>query len=220
MNAHQRLNEIRKKVAYIQKDKKVEGYMAVTHDAVTELVREWLIEFGILTVPTLLKSGNVLTGTSTGKGIPYIRQEAEYQIDFVNIDEPTDKVTVVLDAHALDHGDKAPGKTASYAVKTALLKLLSIVSGEGEEDRPEQSYERPESSKSTSQVAWESMSLKTQGDLEKISATAREYLEMSQPDEAMTYIKAQGLGPDEHSALWYLFNSKERSTLKSAKVTK
>ena len=44
LNLYQRINEIRKKVDYIQKDKAVStgggSYKAVTHDAVTAILRQ------------------------------------------------------------------------------------------------------------------------------------------------------------------------------------
>ncbi len=51
------------------------------------------------------------------------------------MDEPTDRITVRLDAHADDYGDKAPGKALSYATKYAILKVLMLESGENEEGR-------------------------------------------------------------------------------------
>jgi len=133
MNIYQRLNEVRKAVAFIQKDKAVStggqgSYMAVTHDSVTAAVRPHLIEQGIMIVPRLAKAVTVQdSGMTTGKGIPIIRYEATFEIDFVNCDEPADKATVTIEAHALDNGDKAPGKAASYATKYAMLKLFSRV---------------------------------------------------------------------------------------------
>jgi hypothetical protein len=56
----------------------------------------------------------------------------------VNADDPTDKFSIEIEAHALDHGDKAPGKALSYAKKYAVLKLLDIETGEDEEGRPDQ----------------------------------------------------------------------------------
>ncbi len=72
MNIYQRLNEVRKQVAYIQKDKKVsgQGYMAVTHDAVTAALREHLIAQGIVIVPSLVESKVTETGTTTSSGVP------------------------------------------------------------------------------------------------------------------------------------------------------
>lgn len=139
-NIHQRLNEVRKAVAYLRKEKEVIGagtYKVVTHDQVTAAVREHFIQQGILVVPRLLKSRVADTGTVTKNSVPIIRYEAWYEVDFVNCDEPGDKLTIPIESHALDQGDKAPGKAISYATKYTMLKLLSIETGEDEEGRPE-----------------------------------------------------------------------------------
>lgn len=149
LNIYQRLNEVRKQVEYLQKLKKVEGqnYMAITHDQVTGAVREFLIQQGIMVVPNLVSSRMIDTGTTTAKGIPFMRYEATYRIAFVNVDTPAESVSVEMEAHALDHGDKAPGKAISYATKYAFLKLLSIETGEQEEERevakPAEKIEKP-----------------------------------------------------------------------------
>lgn len=136
MNIYQRINEVRKKVHYAKKDKAVQGYMAVTHDAVTAIVRNHLIEHGIIVVPRLMESEVVGIGT-TKSGAPMIRYQARYEVDLVNMDDPQDKVTVSAEAHANDTGDKAPGKATSYATKYTLLKVFSIETGEDEEGRVE-----------------------------------------------------------------------------------
>jgi hypothetical protein len=138
MNIYQRINEVRKGIDYIQKDKKVEGYMALTHDTVTAETRKFFVAQGIVIVPHLLRSAVKETGTTTSKGTPFIRLEATYSFDFVNMDDPADRFTVEIEAHALDHGDKAPGKVLSYAKKYAVLKVLEIESGEEDEGRAEQ----------------------------------------------------------------------------------
>lgn len=134
-NIYQRINAVRKTIGYVQKDKSVStgggSYKAVTHDAVTGMVRAALIEHGVVIVPS------VLTATFHPKE-PEAKQrlyEATYQIDFVNIDNPDDKIVTNQNAHALDNGDKAPGKAQSYATKYAILKLLNIETGEDEESR-------------------------------------------------------------------------------------
>lgn len=137
LNIYQRLDRIRTKVPYIKKEKQVESYKAVEHDAVTAAVRPFFIEYGVMVVPREQSSVVVITGTHTKGGTPIIRFEAKYEIDFVNIDKPEDKATVEATAHALDHGDKAPGKAMSYATKTAILKILSIETGLSDESRVE-----------------------------------------------------------------------------------
>ena len=85
MNIFQRLQEVRKKVSYIQKDKKVQSYMAVTHDHVTAEVRPFLVEFGVVIVPSFVSSVVADTGTFTINEIPIIRYQAVYDVSFVNI---------------------------------------------------------------------------------------------------------------------------------------
>lgn len=138
LNIYQRINEVRKKVWYAKKDKVVQGqgYKAVTHDAVTALVRNPLIDHGILIVPRLITSTITVIG-ETKNGTPMIRYEALYEIDFVNCDDPEDRITVPIESHANDSGDKAPGKAASYATKYAILKVFNIETGEDEESRVE-----------------------------------------------------------------------------------
>lgn len=135
LNIYQRLNAVRAKVGYLQKDKEVQGYMVVTHDQVTAAVRGAFFKHGILVVPHQDRESHHEQVGTTAKGAPIIRYEAFYQVDFVNCDDPQDVVSVHQAAHALDHGDKAPGKACSYAVKYAMLKVLSIETGEDEESR-------------------------------------------------------------------------------------
>lgn len=136
LNLYQRINEIRKKVDYIQKDKKVStgtsgSYQAVTHDAVTGILRQHLNDYGIVCVPMLVASkANDRVGDSK-----QFRYDATYSFDFVNCDKPEEKLTIVIEAHAMDNADKAPGKALSYAKKYAVLKLFEIETGEDEESR-------------------------------------------------------------------------------------
>jgi hypothetical protein len=138
LNIYQRVNEVRKKATYAKKDKTVDGqgYKAVTHDAVTALVRNHLIDHGVLIIPRLLSSSMLEVGR-TQKGATIYRYEGKYEIDFVNCDEPADRITVPGEAHANDSSDKAPGKATSYATKYAMLKLFSIETGEDDEGRVE-----------------------------------------------------------------------------------
>jgi len=140
MNLLQRINEVRKAIAYIQKDKSVStgggSYKAVTHDTVTALIRQHLIENGIVCIPSLLASEFhhplvAPDGTSAKQRL----YEATYEFKFCNVDEPKDMIVIVIQAHAMDNADKAPGKALSYAKKYAVLKLFELETGEDEESR-------------------------------------------------------------------------------------
>lgn len=135
MNIYQRINAVRKAIGYVQKDKAVStgggSYKAVTHDAVTGMVRAALIEHGVIIVPSVVSSVFHPKEPDAKQRL----YEATYQIDFVNMDDPADRIVTQQTAHALDNGDKAPGKAMSYAAKYAILKLFNIETGEDEESR-------------------------------------------------------------------------------------
>ena len=141
MNIYQRINAVRKAINYIQKDKSVSAgpagsYRAVTHDAVTGMIRQHLVEHGIIIAPTLIDS----MFHAKEEGAKQRLYSASYDVRFINMDAPDECVTIRIESHALDNGDKAPGKAISYATKYAILKLFNIETGEDEESR----YQREE----------------------------------------------------------------------------
>lgn len=146
LNLYQRINEVRKSITYVQKDKSVStgggSYKAVSHDAVTGMVREHMVKQGIISYPVLVDSVmNPPVINVDGTQAKQLRYEATYDFVFVNCDEPNDTLTIRIQAHALDNGDKAPGKALSYAKKYAILKLFEIETGEDEESRYQEKEE-------------------------------------------------------------------------------
>ena len=135
-NIYQRINAVMKEVEYVRKDAKVQGYSAVTHDMVTAVLRPHLVKAGIAVQLEQLQS-TLLERRDKSAGINMHLYSGDYAVHFVNIDQPEDRVTVTINAHAADNGDKAPGKCASYATKYAMLKLFSLETGENEESRLE-----------------------------------------------------------------------------------
>lgn len=135
LNLFNRINQVRKAIGYVQKDKAVStgqgSYKAVTHDQVTALVRGAMIDAGIICYPELIASASL----PKEEGSKQFRYEATYAFHFVNADDPADKITVTIQAHAMDNADKAPGKALSYAKKYAVLKVFEIETGEDEESR-------------------------------------------------------------------------------------
>lgn len=131
----QRINNVRKKIDYIKKDKEVStgkgSYRAVTHDMVTAMLRQHLIDEGIVVIISLTKA---VTVPPSGDSKQH-RYEAEYQVMFCSIDDATDNIAMIVSAHANDSGDKAPGKALSYAKKYAMLKIFEIETGEDDESR-------------------------------------------------------------------------------------
>lgn len=218
LNVYQRVTKIREAVNYIRKDKKVESYMAVTHDAVTALTREHFIANGVVIIPVCVVQSSVKdTGTMTSKGTPFIRFEARYRFEVVNMDEPTDKFCIEIEAHALDHGDKAPGKALSYAKKYAVMKLLEIESGEEEEERPEQKAKpEPAAHKSVAREMWDGLTNARKSVLTDISTLIIDYLKDGEDQRAFEYYTEQKekLDADEQVALWSRLDSEQRATIK------
>jgi hypothetical protein len=145
LNIYQRINAVMKKVEYVQKDASVSAgaggsYKAVTHDMVTAVIRPYLVEFGIVVRPELLK-GEMLqlkavkNEAKDGTGHNMHLYSAEYAIHFVNMDKPEDFLTVTVSGHANDSGDKSTGKCLSICTKNAFLKLFSLETGENDEQR-------------------------------------------------------------------------------------
>lgn len=138
MNIYQKIQSVMKQVAYVKKDAEIKGaggYKAVSHDMVTALVRPHFIEQGIALHPTLIDATTEASGKTTSSGTPYIRYSGTYDVAFVNVDDPTDRIIVHIQSHAEDTGDKAPGKAISYATKYAILKVLMLETGENDEGR-------------------------------------------------------------------------------------
>jgi hypothetical protein len=144
LNIYQRINAVMQEIDYIKKDKKITGgganYSAVSHDQVTAMVRDSLVNHGIVIYPEQVRS-QVLVARDKSKDIAMMLYEGEYKIHFVNMDDGQDRVTVQIVGHANDNGDKAPGKAVTYATKSAILKVFAIETGENDESR---NYKEPE----------------------------------------------------------------------------
>lgn len=142
MNIYQRINAVMKQVKYVQKDKAVSGggqnYKAVTHDQAVSVARQALVDNGVIIYPNQL-TGEFLVMrdvNATPQPVKMGLYTGTYEINFVGIDEG-DKITVTVQAHANDNGDKAPGKALTYATKSAILKVLTLEAGEDDESREE-----------------------------------------------------------------------------------
>lgn len=212
VNIYQRINEVRKKVDYAKKDKAVEGYKAVTHDQITALTREHLVEHGIVIVPILASQSTELTGTQTKGGTPFVRWQGSYRFDVVNAEDPADHFIAEIGAHAIDHGDKAPGKALSYAKKALILKLMEIESGDDDEGREEQ--HKPKESKVTPNAgAGDNMTEKQKSMIRDTKTMIGDALDEDRDHDA--YALCESLTELEDKLyLWSLMDSKQRRRIK------
>jgi hypothetical protein len=63
--------------------------------------------------------------------------ECDFKVSYINIDKPDDRLETIVESHAQDGGDKAPGKANTYATKTSMLKVFGFETGDNEESRAE-----------------------------------------------------------------------------------
>ncbi|HHZ70010.1 MAG TPA: hypothetical protein EYN67_16895 [Flavobacteriales bacterium] len=144
LNIYQRINNVMKSVQYVQKDSSVSGmgggYKAVSHDQVISVARQSLVDNGVIIFPNQIKGEflQMRDVNATPTPIKMGLYSGTYEINFVNIDDGSDKITATIEAHANDNGDKAPGKALSYATKSAILKVLNLETGESDESREDQ----------------------------------------------------------------------------------
>jgi hypothetical protein len=142
MNIYQKIHAVQKEVDYVQKDATIKAggstYKAVTHDMVLAILRPAMVKQGIVTQVEQLRSELLQARSANPKKEGEFSMHlysADYAVHFVNKDEPSDRLTVTINAHANDTGDKAPGKATSYAVKYAMLKTFGLETGENDEAR-------------------------------------------------------------------------------------
>lgn len=215
LNIYQRLNEVRKAVEYAKKDKKVEGYMAVTHDQITALTREHFVTHGIVIVPSVVSSKVEPTGTLTGKGTPFIRYEAVYDFAVINVDKPEDRFVSRIESHAIDHGDKAPGKALSYAKKSFVLKVLEIESGVDDEERQEQKPEDKKPTKATPNAgAGETLTAKQKQQVADVVVVVKDCIAEGREWDAYSNLELANFDVDHKNYAWAQLNSDERAAIK------
>ncbi len=144
LNIYQRINKVMKAVKYVQKDSSVSGmgggYKAVSNDQVVSVIREALVDNGIMVYPEQIEGSflQMRDVNATPTPIKMGLYTGTYKFTFVNVDNPEDTFTAIVQAHANDNGDKAPGKALSYASKTVFLKVFCLETGENDESREDQ----------------------------------------------------------------------------------
>lgn len=131
-NIYQRINNVMRECEYLQKKQAQQG-KGIKYDEVMAMIRDLLIKNGIVMVVRQLEMETI--GGLEGKNQKVY--QGRYEMDLINMDDPTQKVTHSAYAHGMDGGDKAPGKAHTYAVKIMLVKGFGIETGEDEESRSE-----------------------------------------------------------------------------------
>lgn len=131
-NIYQRINAVRDEVVYLKRGSAGQG-TGVLYDEVVALSRQAIQKQGIIITTDFLADSSRMVLASSGKE-NYI-YEAFIRVNYINMDNPEDRFSTDIVAHAMDSGDKAPGKAVTYATKTSLVKVLFLETGINDEKR-------------------------------------------------------------------------------------
>jgi hypothetical protein len=130
-NIYQRIQGVIKEGLYIKRGSAGQG-TGVLYDEVISVLTPILMKHGI--VFNTEKVGDARSRANAKGNYIY---ECDFNVHFINVDNPEDRFTTFVEAHAMDSGDKAPGKAITYATKISLLKVFQIETGTNDESREE-----------------------------------------------------------------------------------
>lgn len=130
-NIYQRILGVISEGLYIKRGSAGQG-TGVLYDEVVSLVSPYLVKHGI--VITVEKSGE---GRSRANAKGNYIYESDFVVHYINVDLPSDRLSTLVEAHAMDAGDKAPGKAITYATKISMLKVFQFETGDNDESREE-----------------------------------------------------------------------------------
>ncbi len=133
-NLFQRLNAVAAEVGYVSKNLQVDAGKGKSYKATSEVdilaaVKPLLYKHGIYCYPEkrdIIEQSEYTNQYGTLQR--YAKMKTWYT--FINIDNPSEKITVESYGEALDSGDKGLGKAMTYSDKYAVMKAFMIQTGE------------------------------------------------------------------------------------------
>lgn len=151
LNIYEKLSAITNELGVVAKNLNVDmgkgkSYKAVQEKDVLDAVKPVEEKYRIYSYPKerkIIDSGILEKQTQYGESKNlYLRIETTYE--FVNIDNPEEKITMTSYADGIDSGDKATGKAMTYSDKYSLLKAYKIATGDDpdKDGSPENGYDK------------------------------------------------------------------------------
>lgn len=175
LNIFEKMSAITNELGVIAKNLNVDmgkgkSYKAVQEKDVLDAVKPVEEKYRVYSYPKerkVIDSGILEKETQYGvsKNM-YLRIETIYE--FVNIDNPEEKITMTSYADGIDSGDKATGKAMTYSDKYSLLKAYKIATGDDpdKDASPEKGYKKPQDIKLLTE--FEKLVIETETDRKKI----------------------------------------------------
>lgn len=139
-NVYLKINNIMSRVNSVYKGANVgygsSQYKAVTHDDVTRLLHQEFVKEKLVMLPNVVSSKLEEMSIQGKKGSYQVfASTQEVEVSIINAEKPEEFITSKAFGFSFDTQDKAIGKSYSYAVKYALLKMFMLESSDNEEDR-------------------------------------------------------------------------------------
>ena len=149
MNLWQRIHAVSTEVGRVAMTLAVDtgkgkSYKAVSINDVVDSLIPVLAKYRLVVVPgtkEIIEQTQLTTTTQYGERSQFfIRLKAEFTI--VNIDKPTETLTVCGYGDGIDSGDKATGKANTYARKYALIDAFNLSKGDDPDKDASQEYKK------------------------------------------------------------------------------
>ena len=132
LNIYQRINKVIAEGLYIKRGSAGQG-TGVLYDEVISMLQPLLTKYGIIVITE--KVGEARCRDNKKGNYIY---ECDFNISYINMDMPNDKFIQLVESHASDAGDKAPGKAITYAAKISMVKVFQIETGINDESREDE----------------------------------------------------------------------------------
>lgn len=162
MNIYEKMSAIVNELGTVAKNLNVDlgkgkNYKAVQEKDVLDSIKPLEEKYRVYSYPKERKViDNLILEKETSYGITkslYMRIETTYE--FVNIDKPEEKITMVSYGDGIDTGDKAPGKAMTYSDKYSLLKAYKVATGDDpdKDASDEKGYSKPKKLEGSQRIA-------------------------------------------------------------------
>lgn len=139
-------------------------------------------------------------------------------VETVFIHESGEKIECgVLHVPAGKHDPQGYGSALTYARRYSLMAACGIApeDDDGNAAKAPPPKPKPETAKSVSQVAWEAEDAESQKFLKELADDVKGLLGLPDVKMAVDKLEEAKLSADEKVAIWFLFDSKERSAMKT-----
>ncbi len=124
------VNRIREEVAYLKKDSNAPQYTYLSEAHLTNVIRPFAVEEGLIMSPSSTKNMQIYTGLGKNQNMHMVIWEQGFLLQHMRSGQ---SLTIEVPAQGMDSGDKAVWKGLTAAHKYAWMRLLFLETGDDPE---------------------------------------------------------------------------------------